>query len=497
MVLVLIFIPLFFAGVAAVTGSNRFRPWLLPPAALGHFAASMLLLARPDPWPITNWLLIDPPGRLVLLAFTTLFLICAFYCTGYLRLRSDRPNRVFCVCMLIFPAAATLVICSANFGLMWLAVDASTLSTAPLIFFNRTAQSLEATWKYLIICSVGIALALLGTFFLAYSSLQPVEPSTQPVLATTMSANPHSAIPSMLMNDLVNQARNRTLSIPWLKAAFVLLLIGYGTKMGLVPMHTWKPDVYGEAPGVVGALLAGGLTSCAFLMLLRVARICAAAGITRFADSLLVLMGLLSMAVAGAFLVDQKDFKRMLAYSSVEHMGILAIGLGVGGVAVYGALLHVINNALTKGVLFLCAGNIHRAYGGKTTATVRGVLRRLPVSGAFFLLGFFAITGAPPFGPFISQLTILTGVINGGRYLVAALFLLFLLLVFFGMGRTVQSMLLGRPPAATRHTAFHDGPLTTLPIVAALGVVLLLGLYIPGPLREMLLQAAAYVGGGS
>jgi len=298
MVLILLMIPLIFAGVAAVTRSNLLRPWLLPLGSLGHFAVAILLLTRPDPWLITNWLIIDPPGRLVLLVLTSLFLICSFYCVGYLRYRSDRPNRVFCVCLLVFLSAATLVICSANLGLMWLAVDASTLSTAPLIFFNRTAQSLEATWKYLIICSVGIALALLGTFFLAYSSLQTSTPATLPASALSAGANSHSAVPSMLMDDLVHQAKNRNLSIPWLKAAFVLLLVGYGTKMGLVPMHTWKPDVYGEAPGVVGALLAGGLTSCAFLVLLRVHRICAAAAITPFTDNLLVLMGLLSMAVA-------------------------------------------------------------------------------------------------------------------------------------------------------------------------------------------------------
>src|SRR5262249_2339270 len=155
------------------------------------------------------------------------------------------------------------------------------------------------------------------------------------------------------------------LSAPWLHAAFALLFVGYGTKMGLAPMHTWKPDAYGEAPGVVGTLLAGGTTSCAFLSILRVYRICSAGPDAAYGRQGMIVMGLVSMAVAAVFMVRQRDFKRMLAYSSVEHMGILVLGVGIGGMAVFGALLHLINNGLTKGVLFLSAGNIHRAYGSK------------------------------------------------------------------------------------------------------------------------------------
>src|SRR5207248_2432294 len=162
------------------------------------------------------------------------------------------------------------------------------------------------------------------------------------------------------------------------RAAFVLLLVGYGAKMGLAPMHTWKPDAYGEAPGLVGTLLAGGVTSCAFLALLRVYQVCRASADSEFARELLMFMGIFSMAVAAVFMVRQRDFKRMLAYSSVEHMGILVLGIGIGGVGVYGALLHMINNGLAKGVLFLSAGNIHRSYGSKRADDVRGALERVP-----------------------------------------------------------------------------------------------------------------------
>src|SRR5437762_4350283 len=193
--------------------------------------------------------------------------------------------------------------------------------------------------------------------------------------------------------------------------------------MGLAPMHNWKPDAYGEAPGVVGTLLAGGLTNCAFLAIVRFFRICHSAGEGAFAQSMIVVMGLGSMVVAAVFMARQRDFKRMLAYSSVEHMGILVLGLGIGGLAVYGALLHLINNGLTKGVLFLSAGNIHRAYGSKLTDDVRGAIQRVPLSGALFLAGFLAITGSPPFGPFVSEFTIVNAAVSGGHFLVATLFL--------------------------------------------------------------------------
>ena len=272
----------------------------------------------------------------------------------------------------------------------------------------------------------------------------------------------------------------------------MLLFVGYGTKMGLAPMHTWKPDAYGEAPGIVGTLLAGGVTSCAFLAILRVYQICRAGADAEFAREIMIFMGLLSMAVAAVFMVRQRDFKRMLAYSSVEHMGILVLGVGIGGLAVYGALLHLINNGLTKGVLFLSAGNIHRAYGSKLTDDVRGAIQRVPLSGALFLAGFLAITGSPPFGPFVSEFTIVNAAVGSGQY---------------RRRRPVPAPARrrvhrhgghrpGRGPgettrAAARPNGYHDSVSTGVPILLFMALVLLLGLYIPPPLESLLREAAA------
>jgi hydrogenase-4 component F len=227
--------------------------------------------------------------------------------------------------------------------------------------------------------------------------------------------------------------------------------------------------------------------------LLRFYQICVAAGEGEFARDLMVTMGLLSMAVAGVFMARQRDFKRMLAYSSVEHMGILVLGIGLGGLAAFGALLHLVNNALTKGLMFLAAANIHRAYGSKTTDGVSGALRRVPASGALFLAGFFAVTGSPPFGPFLSEFTILRGAIGDGRYGVAAAFLGLLFVVFVGMGSTVLAVVQGSPRADLPETAYRDRAGTVLPALVLLIAVLVLGVWVPSGLQDALRDAAAFV----
>jgi hydrogenase-4 component F len=263
--------------------------------------------------------------------------------------------------------------------------------------------------------------------------------------------------------------------------------------MGLAPMHAWKPDAYGEAPGIVGTILAGGVSGCAFLAILRIYQICQAGADAEFAREIMVFIGLLSMAVAAVFMTRQRDFKRMLAYSSIEHMGILILGVGIGGAAVYGALLHLVNNGLTKGVLFLSAGNIHRAYGSKRTDDVRGALRRVPLSGALFLAGFLAITGSPPFGPFVSEFTIVNAAVGSGQLVTGGIFLLLLVAVFIGMGATVLAVVQGNPPEQTPGHGFLDGVGTGAPIVLFMALVLLLGLYVPPPLESLLRDAAGFL----
>ena len=464
---ILIFFPLAVAILSLVLPWYQVRSWLLPASGAVHLLLSILAVMGRFPAG-GDWIGLDALSRLVLIVTSVLFAGCALYAVGYLDLRRDRGNRTMVPCLLVFLSVMTLAIAARHLGLIWIAVEATTIASAPLIYFNRNRLSIEATWKYLMICSVGIALAMLGMLFIAYAALGTGSPV------------------SLHLDTLLSEARQ--LSKPWLHAGFVFLLVGFGTKMGLAPLHSWKPDAYGEAPGLVGALLAGGLTSVAFLAVLRGVQLMNAAGDGLMARQALLGMGLLSLALAAVFMVRQPDIKRLLAYSSVEHMGLLAIGVGIGGLATFGAMLHLVNNALTKGGLFLAAGNIQRAYSSKNLAEVRGAISALPVSGTLFLTGFLAITGSPPFGPFLSEFTILRGIFGDQRYVVGLLVLLLLAMVFVGMGVTVLASTQGE--AAPTTSSFRDKWLLCISPLGFILLVLMLGLYIPEVLQTALQQAA-------
>ncbi|PKN49502.1 MAG: hydrogenase [Deltaproteobacteria bacterium HGW-Deltaproteobacteria-16] len=474
MIAALLLLP-FCGGLAAFClPSDRLRPLLLPVCGLGHLILTFFVIqsGQGAPLPLAgNWIAVDPFSRLILLIVSLLFCGCSFYAVGYLRYRIAWGNRIFVSCLLLFLSAMSLAAVARHLGLLWVAVEATTVASAPLIYYNRNRLSIEATWKYLILCSVGIALAMLGILFVAYAALAGgVQVSLQ-------------------FDDILQGAADY--STPWLRAGFVFLLVGFGTKAGFAPLHTWKPDAYGEAPGLVGALLAGGLTSVAFLALLRTLQIMDAAGDGAMAREAFLAMGLVSLGFAAVFVIRQPDFKRLLAYSSVEHMGILAIGVAIGGVATFGAMLHLMNNALTKGVLFLSAGNIHRRFASKRVGEVQGAITLVPVSASLFLLGFLAITGSPPFAPFISEFTILRGIFSGGYYLTGALFLFFLAVIFIGMGSTVLSVVFGTPLERKGDTNYRETLMTTGTPLVLLLIILFLGLSLPEPARKLFAEAAA------
>jgi len=475
MIWFLIALPILAAALAFSINVPAFRLRLLPATGALHLAGLLLILPGWDRVPAGAWVGLDALGGWTLLVISVLFCLCAFYAPAYLRLRPDRDHRVFVTSFLSFLGLASLLCAARHPGLVWVAMETTTLATAPLIYFNHNRRSLEATWKYLIIGSVGIALALLGTLFLAYSAhMGRLE---EPLL-----------FPKLL-------AGAGDLSRPWLRAGFVLTLVGYGTKMGLAPLHTWKPDAYGESPGVIGALLAGGVTSCAFLALLRIYAVVAAAGELQFARELMVGMGLLSMVWAAVFMVRQLDIRRLLAYSSVEHMGILAFGIGIGGRAATFALFHLAANALVKGVLFMSAGNISRSYASKRLPYVTGAIRRTPVSGWLFFLGFLAITGTPPFAPFISEFNIAAGALAAPHLWAGVAFLVLLGGIFLAMSDTVVQVVFGTPNPNRVRTPYRDTVATTAPLVLALALSLTLGLWLPGPLTTMIRSAADQVEG--
>jgi hydrogenase-4 component F len=488
MILLVILIPALAGAAAFFIASDRLRRGLLVSTAIVQFALSAGTWLAPPLPALGGWLAEDALGRLFLTLTSLLFLASSFYAVAYLReerglrhsdseegfLFSNAREASFTGCLLIFLAAMTLVTLSQQLALLWVAVEATTLVSAPLIYFHRHHRSLEATWKYLLICSVGIALALLGIFFLAVAASSPGNATVSLVLKDLLSVAPH-------------------LSPLWLKAAFVLMLVGYGTKMGLAPFHTWLPDAHSEAPSVASALLSGALLNCAFLAILRIHQICVAGGLADFSERLLLVLGLVSMAVAAIFITGQVDYKRMLAYSSVEHMGILAVGVGLGGAGMFGAMLHVINHSLTKVMLFMVAGNLLAVYGTKTAKNVTGALQLLPVSGLLWVLGFLAITGSPPFGPFLSEFTIVSAALNQGRFFVASAYLILLAIILAGMATPVLGMAQGIPDKNVVVPAGRGVALTAVPATLC-GAILLMGIYVPSFLTRTIQEATRLLG---
>jgi hydrogenase-4 component F len=496
----LLLVPALAAVAAFVLPWDRLRRSLLVAAAATHTSLVAWVWFHAAEPALYGWMRLDAASLLFLSVASLLFLIVSVYTVGYLRDQSHsrespngavmnaetatadlnapftpRPEATFTACLLLFLATMTLVSASCHLGLMWVAVEATTLASAPLIYFHRDRRSLEATWKYLLICSVGIALALLGNFFLAVAAHAGGD---APV--------------GLTLDDLARGAAG--LDPVWLKAAFLLFLVGYGTKMGLAPLHTWLPDAHSEAPSPVSALLSGALLNCAFLAILRVHHILALAGLGAFSKDLLVFFGLLSMGVAAVFILGQTDFKRMLAYSSIEHMGILALGAGIGGVAGFGCLLHAANHSFTKGMLFLAAGNILAAYKTKSTEQVQGVLRILPVTGILWVAGFLAICGSPPFGPFLSELAILKGAFVAGRPLAAFGYLAALAVIFVGFSVIALRMAYSDTAPADPAQDCREPLWSILPPLLLGSMVLLLGVYIPPGLTRWIEQAAVCVG---
>ncbi len=470
--LLLIIVPLAAAGLAAWWPCNRSRPWLLPAAGLLHTLLSCWLFLDPPPVSADSWLAFDPLARAVLPVVSLLFLVCAWYGVSYLKVRAERNNRVFVAALLAVLGLLSAGHQARHLGLLWIFTEAVTLAAVPLLHFNGTPRAFEATWKYLLVGGTGIALSLLGSFCLGYASLHGHGQGDLTFVA------------------LIQQGAG--LSRPWVLIGWVLLLVGYGTKMGLAPMHTWKPEVYGESPGIVGAILAGGVTSVAFTAILRVRAVIGAAGEGAIADHTMLAIGLFSMAVAALFLLGTPNFKRMLAYSSVEHMGILMVGAALGRGGLMAALFHVWSNGLTKGALFLSAGNLRRAAGSAAMADVRGMTLLTPRSAAIFVAGLFAVTACPPFGPFFSELQVVRAALETGHGIATAVFLGCLLLAFFGLTRVVFGIVDGRPRAASRKVAkrFVESAGLVLPPLALLGLSLWLGLFLPAVLHEAWAAAA-------
>jgi hydrogenase-4 component F len=372
----------------------------------------------------------------------------------------------------LFVFTMLLAVTTDDVGFMWVAVEGTTLASVFLVNFERTRASLEASYKYVLICSVGIAVAFLGTVLIYFADVAHLGAETSALRWTTLRELAPTLPPRVV------------------EMAFVFLVVGYGTKAGLAPMHTWLPDAHSEAPAPVSAMMSGILLAIGVYAILRFKPIADIAAGPRFSSRLFIGLGLASLVVAAVFLWSPRNYKRMLAYSSVEHLGLVSLGLGFGGPwGVAGAMLHIANHALVKSVLFLLAGRIRAAYGSTDVAAVRGLLTRLPVSGPLFFTAMLALMGLPPFGLFVSEVMIVWAGIAAGHLAAVAVVLGLLVLVFAGLLRTLQPMLYGE---ASERGAERRA--WAVPLVAALALLLMTGLAWPPGLARALAGITTVIG---
>lgn len=427
-----------------------------------------------------RWLYIDGLTVPFLLVIGVLGFITGLYSLGYMRNEVDHGEiTVPTLCVYygffhLFVFTMLLAVTSNNLIMMWVSIEATTLSSTFLVGLYGQRSSLEAAWKYMIICTVGVAFGLFGTV-LVYAN------------AASVMADPGNAI---FWTSVM--ARADLLDPTLMHLAFIFVLIGFGTKSGLFPMHAWLPDAHSEAPSPTSALLSAVLLKCALLVILRYYILINRAIGNQFTQPLFLLFGFLSVAVAAFFIISQHDIKRKLAYHSVQNMGLIAVGIGFGGpIGVLAALLHVINHSLAKGLLFCVSGNILLKYGTRDMNAVKGMIKVMPVSAMLLAGGALGLGGIPPFNVFISEFLVVTAGIQARHIVLAVLLLLILTVVLSGLVRLVAATVFGDAPEEIARGEL--GLMTVLPTSALLVMMLIMGIYIPRPVVTMLESATRIV----
>jgi hydrogenase-4 component F len=441
-------------------------------------AAGALLLAFFLPLEPTvllgKYIVVDPTARLFLLVVNIIFLGITAYVANQVRVVSELRAGVarFALLALVFLVAGDLSILSNHLLVMWLCLEVTTLAAALLIIRDGVAASLRASWRYFLFSSVGLALTLLGFLCLARS----IEHG--------------DAAPSFFLGELASQVVGPADS--WRKLGLMLVFLGFGTKLGLAPMYSWLPETYDEALPTVTALLAAVQFNCALVGVLRVLQVYRAADQALVSEEL-VALGLMSMAVSTFSIIATHSYRRLIAYASINHAGVIAIGLGIGKSASYGLLLYVVSNAFIKATLFLTAGKIEAHYKTKDMREVAGLIKDLPYSGLFLMVGTFALLGLPPFGSFLGELIILSGLIRAGYMLVFVGFCTLLTITFVATGRSIFPMIWGEPKTTVSwpRQRLRD-ELSKLVFLAAL---ISMGIYMPPPVNALFRAVAASLGG--
>ncbi len=447
-------------------------------ASLVELSAALLVISdvvRSGTYSLAPYISVDYLGSILMMIVAVVGMAASWYSTGYLRaevskgiIGFERVRQYFTL-LHLFLFAMFFAIMTTSPILMWIAIEATTLSTAFLISFYNKPSAIEAAWKYLVINSVGLLLGFFGTLLLMYPAFKSGNNNLidwHTLLAGVSGLDPFIA-----------------------KVAFIFVIIGYGTKVGLAPMHTWLPDAHGKAPVPVSSLLSGVLLNVALLAVLRFKVVVDAAVGQSFSRELLIFFGALSIVVASFIIFTQKNYKRLLAYSSIEHMGIAALGFGFGGAGTFAAILHMIYHSLTKSILFLSSGNIFLKYSSTKIAKVKGVLRALPMTSILFIIGFLSITGVPPFGIFFTEFLILSAGIHSHPAVVVTV-MISLVLAFIGFLESVSGMMFGESEEDMPVEKERAISSRITPIILLAAILIFISVFVPSALKFLITSAS-------
>lgn len=479
-------IPLFWLArntlMFFLVGTGGSLAMLIAGGVLGH----TINATGPVTWGAPWYLYVDSLGFLTLGLVLLVSVAVNIFSWGYFQEELSRGHtelrrlQLFYSLLFAFIFSMMVALTTENLGILWIAIEGTTLASAFLVGFENEKRSLEAAWKYMILCTVGIALAFLGITILHMAS-------------AGAEGGPGTALSWPFL-----MAHAEKLDDPLLRLAFVFALVGFGTKAGLAPLHNWLPDAHSQAPSPVSAMLSGVLLNSAMYGILRVTAVVNRGLEGRaFTGTALMVMGLLSVGTAALFLLTQRDYKRLLAYSSIEHMGLLAVGAGIFSPAsIFATLFHMVNHSLTKSMLFLAAGTVYQKYGSRDIRKIRGLLRTLPVTGTALFLGILAIGGLPPFSVFFSELGILSSCFQAGHLWLGSGVGLLLALIFVGFAVTLYRIFTGDLPAASAVVPGEYNAPGMFILILLLVVIGVSGIALPSEAWSLLRDAARIVTGG-
>lgn len=473
MINMILLFPLAACILVLLIRNRFFNIWMVNLYALVHIAASGLLVFGNEKTAGLPYFAVDNTNGIFLIVLSVVYMAAAIYNTGFVKTLAapDRRISYYSCMMMVFVLAMTGTILSTDLGVSWVLMEAATLSSAYLIYFYKTRHSIEAAWKYVFICSIGIAMAFVGIILLNISS---------------------GDVNSLNFAKLYETAAG--FDVKFLKLAFIFMLFGFGAKMGLAPVHFWLPDAHSESPSPVSALLSAAMLNSAFLVIVRVFKILEIADCTTYARMILMLMGFLSLFVAAVFIFHIKNYKRMLAYSSIENMGILAIGLALGGAAYYAVILHLIGHSLAKTSMFLTSGNIYSLFDSKRVKSVSGLLCADGKTGWLWIVSFLAICAFPTSLLFISEFLIIKTMLADKHYVLCVVFVLLLTIILYGLGRVVIKMAFGElseDKASVIETNKTKLSICMwLPQFVLLVMLFVFGVYIPDCINEIIKMAA-------